>query len=130
MKIIEASAVSEAAIIKPFKKYNAKLCINTQSVNHIVDKSDITYLKSDSNYCTIHLLDGSKIVCSKTLKEINGRIRNPIFVRVHTSFVVNVNEIISIDSGYNTIKLRGGIKIPISRTRKTNLKDIVKRFFD
>lgn len=130
MKIVTSLIERKAKILTPIKRYNHKLCVHTKSTNYIINKTDISYLQSDSNYCRIYLHDGTSILCSKTLKDINHRIHNPKFFKVHSSYVVNTDDIATIDASYTELTLADGARIPISRARKPELKEVVRNIFD
>jgi two-component system LytT family response regulator len=130
MKIISPVNSSQTGTLRPLNRYNTKLCISTKKTNLIIEKSQICFLKSDSNYCEIHLFDGSIHLCSKTLKEIAGRIRNHAFIRVHQSYVINVNAMKSIDASYDQLTLLNGSGVPISRGHKAELKATIQLYFD
>jgi len=49
-------------------KMDKKLVLKNVDEVHIVDLTDIIYIKSDNNYSTFHLTDNRKIVVSQTLK--------------------------------------------------------------
>ena len=63
------------------------LSVPLMSEKRILDMEDIFYLKSDSNYTTIHL-ESNKFVVSKTLKWFTSKL-NIQFFRVHQSFLIN-----------------------------------------
>ena len=82
--------------------------------------SEILYIRSASNYSTIYLKGGEKIVTSKLLKYWQNRIDDIHFIRCHNSFYVNRNHVNCIDLKENKIKLEG-IDLPISRGKKTEV---------
>ncbi len=130
MKIIKSIKANETSTLKQIKKYNTKLCIRTKYENHIIEKTQISHLKSESNYCTIFLRNGKSIMCSKTLKEINVRISHPSFTKVHSSYVVNMDAVISLDAPLTEMILEDGNSVPISRGRKGELKILMNEIYD
>lgn len=98
-----------------------RLIIKNSSGYHIVPFENIIYLKAESNYTSIQLDSGKKILVSRTLKtfstELDGR-----FVRAHSSFYVNLLFLTSYRKSENQIILKGGISVPVSRSRKQNLE--------
>lgn len=81
---------------------------------------DITYLRSESNYTGIYLNDKSKLLVSKTLKHVATCFSGYNFLRVHHSYMVNMNEVIRYIKGDGgTVVLKSGEKIPVSRAFKT-----------
>ena len=56
---------------------------------------NICYLEASGSYCIIHLsdTDTDTITCTRTLSEIVRRFPTTNFVRVHRSFVVNLDHV-------------------------------------
>lgn len=87
-----------------------------------VNTGDITYCKSDGNYTEVNLRDGQQEVISKKLKDVEELIGSMNFVRVHHSYLVNIDyirEYIKIDGQY--LILEDGSNIPVSRSKKADL---------
>jgi len=78
--------------------------------------------ESDDNYTILKLKDRRKIVVSCTLKEIEEILEDHSFIRVHRSYLVNLNEIekyLKGEGGY--LVMTDGSTIDVSRTRKETL---------
>ena len=74
---------------------------------------------SDSNYTNFHLKNKQKLTASRTLKETEELLEGRSFVRVHNSYLVNLNEIqkyVKGEGGY--LIMTDGTHIDVSRTRK------------
>lgn len=83
-----------------------------------LDKKDIIYCQSDSNYTHIYTSEKEYLV-SKTLKTIQELLPQDDFLRVHHSFVVNVvhiKEYSRKDGGY--VILSNGKSISVSKSKK------------
>ncbi len=107
---------------QPKVESNGTLLIPVKSGYHIVQCRSIMLLEAESNYCHIHLGDGTKYLVSRTLKNIAERLRSSTFVRVHKSFLVNINFITSIRTGKPTnIFLTNGLMVTVSRAQRGNL---------
>ena len=94
-----------------------------------VPTADIIYCEAESNYTSIFLADGKKIVVSKVLKEIDEALSGPDFYRVHSSFLININRIkkfIRGDGGY--LVMDNDAPISISRSRKQEFMELFSRF--
>lgn len=84
--------------------------------------SDIQYCEADNYYTTIHLINGEKVIVSKTLKEYEKMLEQQGFFRIHQKFLVNLSEIKSYskaDGGY--VSLKNGIGLTVSRRKKEEL---------
>ena len=114
-------------VLNPHRK---KMTIVQQKGTSIISKADIDYLKADNNYCEIHLCGGKVMLCSKTLKHMSQKLRQANFIKVHQSHVINIDKVNHIDSSYTELKMESGAQIPISRSCKSSLKEMVKVRFD
>lgn len=93
-----------------------------------ITASEIVYCKSDGNYTEVFLKSGKKEVLSRKIKEVEALIDNTGFFRVHHSYLVNlacVSEFIKSDGQY--LILEDGSNIPVSRSKKQNLLDLLSR---
>ena len=106
-----------------------KIALPTQSGYELVSINHILYCESDSNYCKVKCLDGKELLLAKTLKYIEGLINNPIFFRIHKSYLVNLNFIKSFDKINDySIKLINGEDLPVSvRKKEPFLNAILKK---
>lgn len=90
---------------------------------------DIVYCEAESNYTSVVLSDGRKIVVSKVLKEIDEALSGPDFYRIHSSFLINLNHIkkfVRSDGGY--IVMDNGATISISRAKRQEFMDMFSKF--
>lgn len=98
-----------------------KISIPTAEGLQVVSLEDIQYLSASSNYTLLHLKDGSKLLSSRSLKNYETLLPQPLFFRCHQSYIINTNFIkryIKEDGGQ--IELTNEIILPVSR-RKRNL---------
>lgn len=85
---------------------------------------DIVYVEGLKDYIKIFIGNAQRPVITRmSLKLIEEKLPSDKFVRVHKSFIVSVDKIISIRKGKISI---GGIHVPISEHYKENLH----RFID
>ena len=80
--------------------------------------TEILYIKSDVNYCYVHLRDGRKFLIAKTLKEYNDQLDPLLFGRIHKSYIVNLSAIESCNYTGHKIRLHNGICLPIARRKR------------
>lgn len=84
---------------------------------------DIICCKSDNSYTTFQIQDSNSITVSKPISEYEEILEGYGFVRIHQSWLVNRDKIISYrkdDGGY--LLMQNGHKVLISRHRKHLLK--------
>jgi len=101
-----------------------KLVIHSKDSIDVVKKEDIAFLKAESNYCFISLVDGTRLLVSKTLNDLDEQIDSEKFIRVHRSFTVNIDHIRKLDTSEGlVIVLNNNEKIPVSRRKKDDVLD-------
>ena len=87
-----------------------------------VNAGDIVHCQSDGNYTHIFMLDGSKFLISRTLKETEELLEGHRFLRVHHSYTINLDHIkkyVKGDGGY--VIMSNNATINVSRSRKEEL---------
>ena len=85
-----------------------------------INADHIIYVKAQNIYSEIITQKGTYLIRS-SLNELENRLGNHLFFRIHRSHLINMGYIKSID-GYNSI-LDNGIKLKIGRTKLANLKN-------
>jgi DNA-binding LytR/AlgR family response regulator len=98
------------------------LFIRTNGMLVKLKLQDIIYLEADANYTQVHTKD-KKFVIRSTLKELEGKLDTNRFVRVHKSFLINLEEIEGIQAESVHI---AGKEIPISRNQYSWLLHQIK----
>jgi len=89
--------------------------------------ADILYVEGAGSYCVFHTNDGTQMVVSKRLGEIEQRMSQTSFFRAHKSSLINlrhVKEYIRGEGG--DVVMSNGQKIPLARHRK---KEFMEMFF-
>ena len=65
----------------------------------LVKISDIVYLESEGEYVRMHLADGTTITTLFRLKNMEAALPSEMFMRVHRSYIVNLQRIRSYVKG-------------------------------
>ena len=97
-------------------KTSMKLKITTGDITEFLNVTDIAYGKAASDYVELHLTDSREKLYTGTLKQLQAALPET-FIRVHRSYLVNLNEVTAMGSE-NTSKvlhLSNGQKAPVSR---------------
>jgi two-component system, LytTR family, response regulator len=79
----------------------------------------VIYCESQDNYTQFFLVDGKKIMVSKTIKFFEDALDDSKFFRVHRSNIINlkyIDKYVKGEGGY--VVLKQGARIPVSRRRK------------
>jgi two-component system, LytTR family, response regulator len=103
-----------------------KVSFSTQQSIHFIVPDNIVYCESNSNYTTLHFTDKTKMIVSKTLKEVEDVLVHYHFYRVHHSFIINLRHIsryVKNDGG--SIEMFGGAQVPVSRQRKQEILQVI-----
>lgn len=112
----------------PNKSIPTRISINTSEGINFIEPIEILYCTAEGSYCKIHTIDDSNsIMVSKSLSDIENQLDPDVFIRVHASFLVNlqyVKKYIKDDGGH--ILMSNGTSIPISRRKKQEFLDRVK----
>jgi hypothetical protein len=90
----------------------------------LVAANDVEWLQASGNYVNLHVR-GRDYPLRTTMAAIEGQLDPARFVRVHRSYIVNldcIGEIEPMDTGDARIAMRDGTAIPCSRTYRGALK--------
>jgi DNA-binding LytR/AlgR family response regulator len=82
-----------------------------------VDIKDILYIEAERNYCRIYS-KSKEYLLVMTLKDLDEKLPNKHFIRVHRSFIVNVSQIDEVATSHIVI---GKKAIPVSKALKEEL---------
>ncbi len=118
------STMQTEVLMDSYKKetQSKKLVLKTTESLHIIDISDIQFCRSDNSYTTFYLIDGEKIVVSKSIKEYSELLNEYAFFRPHQSYLVNLNHVKKIDkSDGGFIIMKNKKEIPVSIRQKKHL---------
>lgn len=109
------------------KQKPEKLVLRTQNNIHAVRINDIIYCMSDGAYTHVVLAD-QKIVVSKLIKEYTELLRDHGFIRIHQSYLINLNKMVKYNKeGY--VHLESDVSLPVAARRKEQFLMEVERFF-
>ncbi|MCF6279874.1 MAG: LytTR family DNA-binding domain-containing protein [Flavobacteriaceae bacterium] len=101
---------------------DGKITIPTQDGFEVIEISNILYCKADDNYTQLFLVDGHKKLVSKTLKYFEAILSENGFVRIHKSYLVNVNYITTYKKGKGgTVVLNNGKELSVAPSKKAVL---------
>ncbi|RYG45396.1 MAG: response regulator, partial [Chitinophagaceae bacterium] len=79
--------------------------------------ADILYIEADRNYCRI-FTKTKEYVLSITLKTIEERLNNQLFLRVHRSYIINLSQIDAVADDHVIINQKA---MPVSEGLKEKL---------
>ncbi|MFJ5758542.1 LytR/AlgR family response regulator transcription factor [Neobacillus sp. NPDC093182] len=106
---------------------NGKIAVLVDERIILLTYADIVYLESSEGKCIIETVD-RKYKVSETLIVLEKKLTNTKFLRVHRSFIVNIDYIVEIEPWFNStynLIMKNGSKVPVSRTYVKGLKQIL-----
>lgn len=84
---------------------------------------DILFVEGLKDYVRIYLKNGNKLLSLMNMKKLEDFLPKPEFLRVHRSYIVQMNKIDQVDKGR---MIFGDASVPIS----DSYKDTVQAYFD
>jgi len=99
-----------------------KIALPTMEGLQMIPIDSIVSCESDDNYTHFKLKNGKKLLVTRSLKEIEESLEQYPFIRVHRSYLVNLNEIekyIKGEGGY--LVMSDGTTIDVARNKKETL---------
>jgi two-component system, LytTR family, response regulator len=99
-----------------------RIALPTMEGLQLIMLDSIISCASSSNYTILTIKESQKLIVSRTLKEIEEMLEDYTFLRVHHSFVVNLNEVRKYIRGEGGMLIMSdGTSIDVSRSRKQQL---------
>ncbi|MGZ8557208.1 MAG: LytR/AlgR family response regulator transcription factor [Chitinophagaceae bacterium] len=100
-----------------------KIAVPTAEGFELIPAEQVIYCEANDNYTYFFMKNKSKITACRILKEIEDQLQDfPFFVRVHNSYLVNLNEVTKYvrgEGGY--LIMSDGSSVNVSRSRKEAL---------
>ncbi len=112
---------------RPTLEINSKMFVKDGDKCHIVSLNTICYFESCKNYVRIFFDDKNAFV-KKSLNSIEERLPKKYFFRVSRQYIVNLNEIKSIEEAMNDgyeITMSDGKLLDVSRRNAIELKELL-----
>lgn len=114
-------------LVKLFKDYssNNRHCIIFEIVKNgeygfvRLYYEDIFYFQNESEHIFLHTKDEYFLLTEKSIKRLEARYDLTGFCRIHTDLIVNIGKVYEIMK--TDIVLTNGIKLPVSRRRRSDL---------
>lgn len=107
-----------------------KLCIPSLKGFQVVQLDEIIYCEAYTNYTNFYFTNRSTICASKSLHEYEELLSDCNFIRVHKSFMVNLEHIREYLKGEGgSVILSNGSEVEVSRRKKDWLMLKMKEFY-
>ncbi|WP_462249100.1 LytR/AlgR family response regulator transcription factor [Ekhidna sp.] len=109
----------ERAINQPI--HDSSIEIKSDKRYYRILPGDILYIEGLGNYITYYLVDGRKIIGYNSLKKAKEELSDG-FIRIHKSFIVNANAVISYDK--TSVEITKDKFLPIGNTYEFKSSEI------
>ena len=96
-----------------------RIALPTMQGLELVPVNSIISCSANNNYTEFFLRDKKRMIVSRTLKETEEILEDHSFLRVHHSYIINLNEIVRYikgEGGY--VVMTDGSKVDVSRSKK------------
>ena len=107
--------------------YIERIAIKTGQKIHVILVPDIVYIQSDGDYVQLITEDG-KYIKEETMKYFEANLHPQKFVRIHRSYIVNVEKIARIElfeKNSQILMLKNGHQIKASTTGYKILREVL-----
>ena len=117
---------SEAIFCLPLEKNEKQdyISIRADYKVRMVRSAEIIYVESVGEYLRLHLTDGSKVVTLFRLKNMESALPSDSFMRVHRSYIVNLDRVSSYSRG--KIYMDNGDDVPLS----VNYRELFRKYLE
>ncbi|WP_179352092.1 LytR/AlgR family response regulator transcription factor [Winogradskyella vidalii] len=122
------TVIKKMALLKTeFKKTGDYLFIKSGQKHIRINFNDIEYLESQKEYVCIHLIHSEPVRTLIRLKNIEDVLPSANFMRIHRSFIVNLNHIVTVER--NQIIYSKKRSIVVSDTYQKAFKTFLSNHF-
>lgn len=109
-------------------KNKKKIVLKTMERIYSVDLDDIIRFESDGGYTKVYLVDGKRIMVSKTMKEFDDLLMDTGFLRVHHSHLINMNHLFCFEKAEGHVVMKDDSIVPVSNRKKDHLMELLNMF--
>ncbi|MGH9609084.1 MAG: LytR/AlgR family response regulator transcription factor [Bryobacteraceae bacterium] len=108
-------------------QYAPRIVVKDGARVHIVPVSQIDYIEAQDDYVALHS-GGKTYLKQQTISGMEASLDPSLFVRVHRSFIVNLERVAKIEPYTKDSRLAilsGGSQVPVSRAGYMRLKELM-----
>lgn len=107
-----------------------KMCIPSLKGFQVVKLSEIIYCEASGNYTNFHFTERPLICASKPIHEYESLLDDCGFVRVHKTFLINIEHVKEYQRGEGGyVFMSSGAQVEVSRRKKDLLMTKMKEFY-
>ncbi|HSJ69626.1 MAG TPA: LytTR family transcriptional regulator DNA-binding domain-containing protein [Anditalea sp.] len=101
-----------------------RIVVKTGNSIRIISLKDILYIEAADDYVYFYT-ESEKFIKTQTLKSLENGLDDKLFVRIHRSYIVQVQQINKIEpyeKEGHVVMLKNGQRLPVSKTGYSKLK--------
>ena len=107
-----------------------KLCIPSLKGFLVLKLEDIIVCEAERNYTVFYLVNKKPVTVSRTLLDYEEILKDTTFLRVHKSFLINLQHVTEYQRGEGgMVIMSNGMEIEVSRRKKDHFLAKVKEIF-
>ena len=94
----------------PLLSEEDRIFIDTKTRQHFIKIGDILFIKAQGEYSEVYLVNETKILIRKLMKQWEDQLPRKIFLRIHRSTIINLSRIEKIERWFKRsylVKLKG-----------------------
>jgi len=121
--------VADASARSPVLVPTRRLVVPTATGDLVLDVDEIDWIQAEDYYAAVHAR-GRRHLIRESLASLAQRLDPDRFVRVHRSAIVRldrVREMRSAAAGESVVVLRDGTRVPVSRRRREQVAELIRR---
>ena len=127
-KITSRQPVEELAQLLQYLKlptWQQRFPVSTMYGIEFIDTEEILFIEAAGNYSKLKLRSGRSIMMTKKIKELAEQLQEPLFIRIHTSYLVNTRYVKKYFKGRGGhIILDDDSSLPVAPARKDDFLKI------
>ncbi|WP_439490136.1 LytR/AlgR family response regulator transcription factor [Algoriphagus sp.] len=104
-----------------------KIVLKTAENAHVLSIKQIYYASADNNYTAFILDYGEPLIVSQPLKYYDEKLGFLGFLRVHQSYLVNMDHVSLYDKRKESVLLTNGSQIPVSQSKKSTIMKFLNK---
>ncbi len=103
---------------------DVRLAIPTSDGYHFISLHELMYCVAEGNYSWLYFTNGRKYLVARTLKKIEGLLPQKLFIRIHSSYFINLLHVLQCNNGgMNVVLMSNGEELEVSRRNQKRLKE-------
>jgi two-component system, LytTR family, response regulator len=110
----------------PFSPMTSRIAVADSNGLQIIQMTRILYCKAEGNYTLFVLANDQKVLVCKNLKEFETLLPMPSFVRIHNSYLINMEHVKSYLKGRGgQVQMSNNEYLDVARNRKQLFLEII-----